>query len=190
VQWLIAAIGLAAIAIPFVLPRTGEMPFSPAQLDEIPAKGRVRSIIGAAVLLAIIGVGLYSAFDLGLGHRGALALYGGFFAVLAVTVMVQGRVRALCVKVLAAYLVVIGLVIVAGGLWHLWTAAWEGRAVMPSRTYPNYWVSFREAPGRFWFSVWCGAFMQGFALYMLREYFGNWLRPVSRALPQADDEAR
>jgi hypothetical protein len=188
---MVVAAGLAALVIPFVLPRTDGMSVSAAEIEEVSGKRGLRSAISAIVLLAIVGVGIYSAFDLRLGHRYALALYGGFFAVLAgAGILPPGRARSVFVRILEGYLVVIGIVIVIGGLLHLWTAALEGRALMPSRTYPRNWVSAGDAPGLFWFSVACGTLMQAVALYLLRDYFANWLHPVSRALPQADDEAR
>jgi hypothetical protein len=175
VACFVALIGVAALSIPFLARLPAGLPFGPADLARIAGARSARSLIGASVLLFIMGVGLYGAVE----ARGALEYwqrllwYGSFLVLLLLTVLAPpGRIRELLIRVLELYLVVIGIAIVVVGVFHFWIAASEGRAIMPRRVIGRTsWVTVGDEP--FWF--WCSVISAGVVVWVitsaLRGYF-------------------
>jgi hypothetical protein len=169
---LIAVMTGAAVLVPFWVPRMGELPFSPRDVELIAGPRSIRTTLACLVLLLLMVGGTWASFAEGSSFANDAIYFDVLLALLLITSAVpDGRVRNLFARLIGGFMAVSGVLEVASLLADLWRAAADETTPLVTRGWsPTILVSASTDPFGFWYSVAGRAFLVGVLVYLLREY--------------------
>jgi hypothetical protein len=165
-----AAVGLAAVILPFVSRRVGDLPVSLKDIELAAGPRGPRTIFAALFLMLIMCGGIYATFAMNKPAQYWFGFLAGFIVVLMIAVVLpQGAVRRIWLRLLEYWLVAaaIGLTVVC--LAQLVVAALVSEALLPRSR--SIWIRADQEPFLFWYSIAGSALFVYLALTFLREYF-------------------
>ena len=168
----VAVIALAAVILPFALPRAGTLPFEARDVEGVSGPRRSRTIISAVVLLILMSLGIWVTFIKNKPERYWFALLGGLIVLLMVTIIVpRGPAKRFCLKLLEYWLVALAIAVLMINLAELWVAGASSQAILPRSR--GMWISAERSTLVFWYSVLLSGILVWVTLAGLREYFAR-----------------
>ena len=168
----VAVIALAAVILPFALPRIGLLPFEARDVERASGPRRARTIFYALVLLILMSGGIWVTFIKTEPGRYWFGLLGGFIVLLMVAIIApQGATKRFCLKLLEYWLVALAIALITLNLVELWVAGSKSQAILPRSR--GIWISADREAFFFWYSVLLSSIIVYAALAGLREYFAR-----------------
>lgn len=163
---------VAAIVVPFLVPRSGDLPLSPSDIDLAVGPSSFRAASACLILLLIALGATFVSFARETPLRGVMVCADLLlFLLLLASAVPKGRVRSLFIRLIGWLLAIFGLLELVSLFVDLWKSAADGETVLVTRSWTlQVTVNARDNPMAFWYSVSTRAVLVAFILYCLREY--------------------